>query len=832
MSHDPSRQQPLSDRVARVYAGWTGKRPFLTLAIWIAVIAACGWYGSGIEIRSQMEDLFPDNTPAVLNAREARKVLKSPSQMLIVFGSTQRAANRKLANDFCNEVSQWPEVATVECRRDIEFFRKNAALFLSEKELLDIEQDVRKLIKDATEKDMAGDELTAGLDEPATPTVAVAGAQPPPGTAKKKTRVPTEDDLKSRLGGGDVREWVESPNGDALGIKIFPTFPPQDLERAGKFLDKVNATFKRLNEQKYAPDMVHSITGDYAELREEISQIQSNLVYTSLIALFVIALIQISHFRRFRSLILMSVPLLAGTALTLAFARGAVGYMNMVTAFIFSMLFGMGNDFNVYTLSRYLEERAAGREPQEAVERTMAGLWGALGQAAATTSVAFFALVVLEFRGFSQFGLIAGVGVALSLFATLGLFPPLIMAMHRIWPDPAPKAEHVEGAKWLGWFAQPRVARITLVGLGIATAFSLYNASGFEFETDLRKLRTVNSTPAHVKAAPDVEANSRYHHYADQSSDTPILVVTDSMADARVVHDQLQALQGKASRLNKFLSIHTFVPDNQAEKQPTIVRIRTLIEAKLELLHGDDKVEAERALKWLKAEPYTPEQLPDFVRKRFLDQHEQLGRFILIWANGNLAEAKSVQEVIDQIGTFKVGKREYHGTASFFILAEADHIVRKEGPWAVILATIATFAVVLWYFRSWWLLTYSFIALTASFIIFLGLARGLGLELNLFSVTTLPGIVGIGIDGVTHILHRWDEEGENANVQKILQQIGGAAWVALLTTMVGFAALLFQPNRGLQTMAWMATVGLLVSCLVSNVLTGAMLTVFPPKRRK
>ncbi len=830
MSHVPSQKPPLSDRVARVYADWTGKRPFLTLGIWLAVIAVCGWYGSGIEIRSQMEDLFPDNTPAVMNAREARKILKSPSQMLIVFGSTQREANRKLAGDFCDEVSKWPEVATVECRRDIEFFRKNAALFLSEKELLDIETDVRKLIKDATEKDMAGDELTAGLDDPPTPTAVVAGATPPD-AGKKKTRVPTEDDLKSRLGGGDVREWVETPEGDALGIKIFPTFPPQDMERGAKFLEKINATFQRLDEHKYAPDMVHSITGDYSELRQEINQIQSNLVFTSVIALLLISLIQISHFRRFRSLILMSVPLLAGTALTLAFARGAVGYVNMVTAFIFSMLFGMGNDFNVYTLSRYLEERAAGYEPQEAVLRTMVGLWGALGQAMATTSVAFFALIVLDFRGFSQFGLIAGVGVALSLFATLGLFGPLTLAMHRIWPDPPPKQEHVEGAKWLGWFAKPGVARITLIGLGFVTLFSLYNASGFEFETDFRKLRSLGTTPANVKAPADVEAAYRYHRNADQSSDTPMLVVTDSMADSRVVHDQLTALQGHATRLNKFLSIHTFVPLNQQAKQPTIERIRTLIDAKMELLKGDDKAEAERALKWLQAKPYTAEQLPDFIRKRFLDQKDQLGRFVLIWANGNLAEAKAVQEVIDQVGTFKVGQREYHSTASFFILAEADHIVRKEGPWAVVLATIATFAVVLWYFRSLWLLTYSFIALTASFIIFLGLARGLGLELNLFSVTTLPGIVGIGIDGVTHILHRWDEEGEHANVQKILQQVGGAAWVALLTTMVGFAALLFQPNRGLQTMAWMATLGLLVSCLVSNVLTGAMLTVFPPKRK-
>ncbi len=855
MSHD-SNQPPVSDRLARSYARWTGARPFLSLAILLTIAGLAGWYGSGIQIRSQMEDLFPDSTPAVVIAKEARATLKSPSQMQMIFGSTNAEANRRLATDFCARVSEWPDVAAVECHRDVEFFKKNAALFLSPKELQDIEQDVRSLIKDATEKEFTGDDLTAGLDDAVTPTgaaaaatptelaadpsLAAAGGKPPAGAGTaRKAHLPSEDDLKKHFGDADIREWVESPEGNALGIKIFPTFSPSDMEHGAEFLKRVETLLKELNEQKYAPDMVHVISGDYAELRQEVDRIQGDLVFTSLAALLVIALIHVSHFRRFRSLILMSVPLLVGTALTLAFARGAVGYMNMVTAFIFSMMFGMGNDFNVYTLSRYLEERAAGHEPQEAVERTMAGLWGALGQAAATTTVAFFALIVLEFRGFSQFGLIAGVGVGLSLFATLGLFPPLIMALHRIWPDPPPKAEHVAGAKWLGWFAQPRSAKITLIGLGIVTVLSLYNASGFEFETDMRKLRTQRrpSAEKHVDT-PQEMAFYRYRTYAERGTDTPILAVTDSLEDAGVVHDQLQAMMDKAkaenkpSRIQRILSVHTFVPKDQAAKMAVVQRIRTLIDQKIELLHGDDRAEAERALKWLKAEPFTADQLPDFVRKRFLDQKDKLGRFVVIWASGNLAEAKSVQEVIDQIGTFHVGNKVYHSTASFFILAEADSIVRKEGPIAVVLATIATFAVVFWYFRSLWLLVYSFIALTASFIIFLGVARGLGLELNLFSVTTLPGIVGIGIDGVTHILHRWDEEGENASVQKILQQVGGAAWVALLVTMAGFAALLFQPNRGLQTMAWMATIGLLVSCLVSNILTGAMLTIMPPKRKK
>ena len=60
-------------------------------------------------------------------------------------------------------------------------------------------------------------------------------------------------------------------------------------------------------------------------------------------------------------------------------------------------------------------------------------------------------------------------------------------------------------------------------------------------------------------------------------------------------------------------------------------------------------------------------------------------------------------------------------------------------------------------------------------VVFLGVAKGLDISLNLFSVTTLPGVLGIGIDGVTHILHRWWEEGETIELRLILQQIGGVA---------------------------------------------------------
>ncbi len=869
-AHGSDAPAHFADRFARRYAEVTGSHPWKTLGIFAILVGLCGWYGSGIQIRSNMEDLFPDSTPAVVAAKNARDTLKSISQMIIVFGSPDKEANHRLAEDFCAEAAKWPDVAGVECRRDIDFFRHNAALFMAEKDLLDVEKDVQDAVKRATEKELVDDALTEGLDDAPTPTQAgdvtptsapgkdnpaagqnpavaqagdagagnkgaVAGADaasPTTAEAGKRFKIPSDQDLQKRFSADDIRQWNENPTGTVVGVKLFPTIAPQQVDEAAKFVAKVNAKLQELKPQSYNAKMTIATSGDYSEMSEEIDTLKRGLYITSAAALLIIALIQVAHFRRFRALVLMSIPLLAGTALTLAFARGTVGYLNMITAFIFSMLFGMGNDFNVYTLSRYLEERAAGHDPLRAVANMMAGMWGALGQAAATTSVAFFALVVLEFRGFSQFGLIAGVGVFLSLMATLALFPPLVMAMHRLSPDRHVSEKQAEGQRWLGWFAEPSVAKITLIGFTILTVVSVFAARGLEFETNLRKLRTPPSK-AHSQMAQSEarQLETAYRTTAEQRPSSPILVVTDNIDDAAVVAKQLQDNKDKWTRVRNFVSIHTFVPADQDKKLAIIARIRATLDAKHGALTGQDRIDADRALELLQAKAFGPMDLPGFVRDRFKDRKNQVGRFVLVYANGNLADARSVQEVIDQVGIFHVGPKMYRSTASFFILAEADSIVRKEGPIAVILATLAVAVVVLWYFRSWWLLLYSFVPLLMSFAVFLGVARALNLELNLFSVTTLPGVVGIGIDGVTHILHRWWEEGERADLKLILQQVGGAAWFALITTCVGFAALLFQDNPGLQQIAWWASIGLLVSCLVSNILVAGMLVVIPPPRR-
>ena len=248
---------------------------------------------------------------------------------------------------------------------------------------------------------------------------------------------------------------------------------------------------------------------------------------------------------------------------------------------------------------------------------------------------------------------------------------------------------------------------------------------------------------------------------------------------------------------------------------------------KKDVMSKEDQVEADRALGMLPEATFAPKDLPDFVRKRFLDVDGNLGRYVLLYANGNLADARSVKEVVEQAGTFRVGERVYRATASFFILAEADEIVRKEGPWAVLLAALAVLLVIGGHYRSLRLVLVSFAPLVVAFVIFLGLAAALDLQLNLFSISVLPSIFGIGIDGTVHLVHRAWEVGPEGDLRMVLRRIGGAAWIASVTTAVGFGALWFQANPGLQTIGSMAVVGILVVCTVANVIAGSWLSVSP-----
>jgi hypothetical protein len=180
---------------------------------------------------------------------------------------------------------------------------------------------------------------------------------------------------------------------------------------------------------------------------------------------------------------------------------------------------------------------------------------------------------------------------------------------------------------------------------------------------------------------------------------------------------------------------------------------------------------------------------------------------------------------MDQIGRFRVKDRVYRAAAAFFILAEADAVVRAEGPWAVLVAALAVLLVIAVRFRRLSYVLISFGSLLSAFVIFLALATLLDLKLNLFSITVLPSVFGIGVDGTVHMVYRCAEADGHGAYAEVLKRVGGAILIAAMTTAVAFGALIFQDNPGVASIGWLATVGVLVVCNLSALTAGVLLTI-------
>ena len=105
-------------------------------------------------------------------------------------------------------------------------------------------------------------------------------------------------------------------------------------------------------------------------------------------------------------------------------------------------------------------------------------------------------------------------------------------------------------------------------------------------------------------------------------------------------------------------------------------------------------------------------------------------------------------------------------------------------------------------------------ALAVGTLITFALMHAFGLAWNLLNVVVLPLLFGIGIDANIYFLNalarqRRDREG----VAEALAEIAHPMVMTTATAVIGFGTQLFSPYRGLQSMAWVAILGML-ACLV------------------
>ncbi len=827
----------------------------LLVLIGILVAIPAIWTASHLRVDQNFRKLLPSDAPEVLRLEQTDATIGNQSDLIIAIRSPDRDANIRFGHLVSEALEKRTDLSFryVLFHQDSTFFEKNALLYASLSDLLDLRDRVRRRIKKAIKKG-----LDLGLDDPEDKVETVEDDL-------------SQDSLKERYNlDKRLREYMEADEGRVVVIKARPEKSNSDIEYSQQLTGALESIVERLKPKTFHPELSIQVEGSYAENTRRVRNLQGAIVSGTLACLVILLLSIAFYFRSFRAVFWVLAPLLLSVICALAFAYLMFGHLNLVSAFIFAILLGLGIDFGVHVLSRYRDQRAHGDDRLGALTTALTTTGVSTSAGALSTAGSFLVLAGSTFQGFAQFGVVAAVGVIFALIAALVLIPALVRTMGG-------KGAHTFGARprvepSAGPTQAPRGSAIALVIAVVLAGLALWQLPSVEFEYDLSKLGSKRSKPSVSKDASAPVAKPLPEEAVGKKS-APGIILTDSLEKTALVHRQLATLlaqkeaeQYKPERLNQLeplsesrskfrllkekakapvpvsaevqktlkayppeqleimkrrvteiFSIYDYVPDGQTDKLTIIKDIKKRVDRKRRKFKGKDKEEVDELYSYLQVtEPITVEALPSWVKSRMTDRTGAVGQFVVFRASGSKANYEIAKELRTAFFDIKTPDGTAPTAAEYFILAAIIDAIKADAPMVISLTLLVMFI-------SAFLLVGNirgplvvFTVVGFALVWLGGIMACFGWKLDMFNIIAIPLIVGMGQDDALHIYHRYEEGGPNA-ITRAVRETGAAIFLTTWTTCIGFGGIFFSNHRGLLSLAKISVVGLIL-CFVSSVI--------------
>lgn len=873
-------------RASRWLAAFVHRRAGTIAWVTFLVSLAFGWGASRLTIDQELRRLLPDDFPSVERLERLEGRVGESSDLFVTIHSPSRAANIAFGEALTPRMEAMPEIRHAVFRRDFSFFEERALLYAPLTDLLELRRDVIDRIASEVARSAYGSLESPEADAPEPLEV-------------------DPDEIRERYADRDGFEpYLEADEGRLMVIKARPIRPSTDLEFASALASEVHRRVDALEPTSFHPEMTVKLDGAYAQHTGRVRDIRDDVVTGSLAAGFALLLTLVVYFRSARAVLLVFVPLVASVLGALAFAWWWYGFLNLVSAFIFAVLLGLGIDFGIHVLARYRQERARGSDSEAALATTYATSGYTTVAGAMSTALVFASLAVADFQGFAQFGIVAAVGVALALLGALLVMPALVVSMDRIsvWKPGAPTAPR-PGSRPRGSVVRGFAVAVVILGLAGAVAGAALMPR-LSFEHDLSVLGPVRES----KGEPSVGYRDAV---GKAQTVAPAIALTDDLDQTEVIHRQLEgllamtpeqvesfdpsrppsvrpprdapapappdeaAVQGwedddfedldpfeepaddprferlaavaertsiltseaaailgtyeperlatMRDRLAAVSSIYSFIPPQQDLKLQVIRDIERRLAEKRGLLSEATRAELDEWSRQLEVRaPITPDDLPPWVRAPFEDPEGRLGNFVVVYTRGSKADIDNARRIYQAFGTLHAARGSVEVAADFFVLPEIFDAILADGP------VVFSLALAIMLGTAWVLVGRlgSAIAVAATVLVALlwlaGLMVGLGWKLHFFNIIVLPLLLGMGQDDALHIVERHREEG-SARISLVLRETGGAITVTTVTTVWGFAGILFANHRGLESMARVAVIGMSLALAASVVVLPVLL---------
>jgi hopanoid biosynthesis associated RND transporter like protein HpnN len=182
---------------------------------------------------------------------------------------------------------------------------------------------------------------------------------------------------------------------------------------------------RRLDLQKHYGATV-KLTGAQPLSDEEFASVEDGAELNGIGTLLVVLGILWLALRSKRMIFSVFVTLAVGLPITAALGLLIVGSFNMISVAFMVLFVGLGADFAIQYSVKFREEHYRDKRLDHALIGAAHSMGLPLTLAAAAVATSFFSFLPTAYRGVSELGLIAGIGMFVAYFSTLTLLPALI----------------------------------------------------------------------------------------------------------------------------------------------------------------------------------------------------------------------------------------------------------------------------------------------------------------------------------------------------------------------------------------------------------------------
>ncbi len=674
-------------------------------------------------------------------------------------------------------------------------------------------------------------------------------------------------------GGG---EYFFSASGRLLVMRILPTKDFGALDVIGKPLAAVREALN-VTRAKF-PGLAVGLTGRPALQADEMETTDRDMTRASVIAVLFVGVLFMIVLHGWLRPFLVLFSLVLAMAWSFGFATVTVGELNLLSVIFALVLVGIGVDFGIHMVMRYVEAHGKGLGVKDAVRASLFRTGPGVILGAVTSVCAFYSVLGSDFIGLAQLGLIGGTGVLFCLVSMMIVLPAMLLlaGKNNLFPSSMPRISAMPFLE--RFFKRPKLVLSILLALTLLALPGLFKVhfnynllelqarglESVEYERILvetadestwyaiisaKTLEQVKGLTRKFKAIPSVgrvesvldfipdkqeEKSVQYQRAAGALEKVPNQFPIKHPLNPKSLIAALLRLSEALENLEEKLFVAgakqelPIVEKNMEAVTAAIERLETYpgLAGRLEGLETalvrDIMTSLKQLKRWLGAKSVMPENLPPSLRDLYVGKDGSYQ--IKISPTGDVWD-------FDALGHFVAALRKVdpHVSGVPVGVYESAQLMHTTFLRAAAL-TILLVCLILWaYARSVRYVVLAILPLGVSMLWLLELMGWMGLQFNLANFFAIPILIAIGVDGGVHFLARWREIEPLLSDRPDQPGVGGlfytgtptAVALSFTTTMIGFGGLLFAHHRGLASLGSIMVLGSLMGML-------ACLFVLPP----